>query len=405
MVDAVGHAGGREPGVVAHELDQLEQRALALRQRLLRFQQVGLGCQVFPPEDGHHGALELAVVRVQVGQCERVGGSEPAGDLLADLPGAGHGVPQPGDELRTPRDRRRCGGPWWPASIRLAAIATARALAARWRDAVPFAEIEKGFQVEGQRLLLTSRAEGVFKPAQMTAGVLSIRSTLASRYQDEPLSDTETFYDYSPKPGRNRWLQDSMAAGDDVIYFLQVKSKPGPEYVVFVPVKIVKDDPERHRFVVDLAPTSKPLFDPAVLQPAKPARLYDSATVKVRLFQAHFRRLVLAAYQSRCCVCSLPERPLLDGAHITPDSEEAGEPVVNNGLALCALHHRAFDADMMSVDPEYNVVLLDDRLSHPTDPANRVLLDHRGQRIRLPRDEAMWPDRERLEKRQKELAT
>ena len=78
---------------------------------------------------------------------------------------------------------------------------------------------------------------------------------------------------------------------------------------------------------------------------------------------------------------------------------------MNNGLALCALHHRAFDAEMVSVTPDYQVIVLDDRLSHPTDPANRVLLDHRGQRIRLPRDEALWPDRERLEKRQAALTS
>ena len=36
--------------------------------------------------------------------------------------------------------------------------------------------------------------------------------------------------------------------------------------------------------------------------------------MKVRLFQAHFRRAVLSAYGDRCCVCLIPERPLLDGA-------------------------------------------------------------------------------------------
>ena len=43
--------------------------------------------------------------------------------------------------------------------LRLGAIAAARALIARWGDAVPYAEIEKGFIIEGQRVLLMSKAE------------------------------------------------------------------------------------------------------------------------------------------------------------------------------------------------------------------------------------------------------
>jgi putative restriction endonuclease len=285
------------------------------------------------------------------------------------------------------------------ATIRFAAMAAARSLIARWGDAVPYNELVKGFVVESQRILSMSKAEGVFKPAQMTRGVLSISSRLKAHYSDEPVSDTRTFYDYSPKPERNQWIRDAMAAGEDVIYLLQVKTKPNPEYVVFAPVRIVEDDPERRRFVVDLLPAPRPLYDPSQLKVGPIPRLYDSATVKVRLFQAHFRRVVLEAYQGRCCVCSLPERPLLDSAHITPDSEETGEPVVNNGLAMCALHHRAFDAELLGVTPEYRVTVNEARLQHPTDQANRVLLDHRGQRIRLPRDETSWPDRERLERR------
>jgi len=39
----------------------------------------------------------------------------------------------------------------------------------------------------------------------------------------------------------------------------------------------------------------------------------------------------------------LRRQELLDAAHITPDSDAEGEPVVSNGVALCKLHHAAFD--------------------------------------------------------------
>lgn len=69
----------------------------------------------------------------------------------------------------------------------------------------------------------------------------------------------------------------------------------------------------------------------------------------------------------------------MGGAHITPDREPDGEPVVNIGLAMCALHHRAFDAGMLTVSPEYQVVILEDRLAHRRDRANRVLLEDNGR--------------------------
>jgi hypothetical protein len=52
---------------------------------------------------------------------------------------------------------------------------------------------------------------------------------------------------------------------------------------------------------------------------------------------------VLAAYRHQCSLCRLKHEELLDAAHIIPDADPEGEPVVSNGLALCRLHHSAFD--------------------------------------------------------------
>lgn len=284
-------------------------------------------------------------------------------------------------------------------AIRLAAVAAARSLVARWGDAVQYSELVKGFVVDGQRVLLMSKAEG-----GLQAGAADARGAVDLVEAEGPLHRRagvghahvlRLLAEAGAQPvdpgrddhGRGRHLP---AAGKD-------QAEPGVRRLRAV--RIVEDDPERRRFVVDLSPMPKPLYDPSQLRVGVIPRLYDSATVKVRLFQAHFRRVVLDAYQNRCCVCSLPERPLLDGAQITPDSDEAGEPVVNNGLALCALHHRAFDAEMMAVDSNYTVIVRDERLAHPADPANRVLLDFHGKPIRLPREDSLWPDRERLERR------
>jgi putative restriction endonuclease len=71
---------------------------------------------------------------------------------------------------------------------------------------------------------------------------------------------------------------------------------------------------------------------------------------------ARFRPLVLQAYGSQCAVCGTALK-LVDAAHIVPVSDPRGDDVVNNGLALCRLHHGAYDTGLMGVQSNYGIVL------------------------------------------------
>jgi putative restriction endonuclease len=72
--------------------------------------------------------------------------------------------------------------------------------------------------------------------------------------------------------------------------------------------------------------------------------------------RASFREAVIAAYNGRCAVSGLPESPLFDAAHIVPDKhEELGHPVVPNGIPLSKIHHAAFDAHLLGIDPDYRL--------------------------------------------------
>jgi len=51
----------------------------------------------------------------------------------------------------------------------------------------------------------------------------------------------------------------------------------------------------------------------------------------------------MRAYSTRCAVCSFRHGNLLDAAHITADASADGDPVMSNGLALCKMHHGAYD--------------------------------------------------------------
>ena len=62
---------------------------------------------------------------------------------------------------------------------------------------------------------------------------------------------------------------------------------------------------------------------------------------------------MLSAYGGRCAISGLPEPRLIDAAHIMADAhEELGQPIVQNGLPLSKIHHAAFDANLIGIDPE-----------------------------------------------------
>ena len=278
-------------------------------------------------------------------------------------------------------------------ALRSAALAAVQTLWRRFGDAVPYSAIAEGFSYEDERVPFLSTFEGMYKPTTLARGALSVRSTLASRYTDERLSDDRTWYEYSPHDSRNRWVRENLEDGTPLLYFLQVRPKPGVEYLIFAPTEVIEDDVAGHRFLLDLSPSHlyEPIPDHA---PRVFERRYGVSHSTVRLFQAHFRRSVLAAYRNRCAVCVLRERPLLDGAHLVPDREEIGEPRVSNGLSLCATHHRALDRDLLGITPELNVHVFRERMEHPDEDAAEILTRYDGASLRLPREPADQPDRD-----------
>jgi putative restriction endonuclease len=67
-----------------------------------------------------------------------------------------------------------------------------------------------------------------------------------------------------------------------------------------------------------------------------------------------FRDRVLTAYGRRCAICGIQLR-LVDGAHILPASESKSTDQTANGVALCALHHRAYDCGLITFDSTFKV--------------------------------------------------
>jgi putative restriction endonuclease len=136
----------------------------------------------------------------------------------------------------------------------------------------------------------------------------------------------------------------------------------------------------------------------------EPRRAYVTATFRRRLHQVAFRERVIRAYQDRCALCRLRHHELLDAAHITPDRDLEGEPIVSNGLALCKLHHAAFDSFFFAIRPDYVIEVRQSILDESDGPMLVVGLQQiHGQTIHLPRRPADHPDPVRLERRFEEF--
>ena len=125
-------------------------------------------------------------------------------------------------------------------------------------------------------------------------------------------------------------------------------------------------------------------------------RGYVVREVKQRIHQAQFRGVVLPAYHDGCAICRLREVRLLDAAHIVPDTEDTGEPVVSNGLSLCSIHHRAFDQDLVGVAPDLRVHVSHRLLDDDDGPMLNVLKEFHGTTIDQPSRRIWQPDRDRL---------
>jgi putative restriction endonuclease len=96
----------------------------------------------------------------------------------------------------------------------------------------------------------------------------------------------------------------------------------------------------------------------------------------------------------------LPEALLLDAAHIISDKDEKfGQPVVPNGIPLSKIHHAAFDAHLIGIDPDYKLHVSDRLLVQNDVPMLEALKRLNGGMFHLPARAKDSPDRERLAQR------
>lgn len=101
-------------------------------------------------------------------------------------------------------------------------------------------------------------------------------------------------------------------------------------------------------------------LNPEFLIEGIPEGKYREIETKARVGQYFFRESVLSAYGNKCCITGLTEPQLLIASHIKPWSvcdKKTERTNPQNGLCLNALHDKAFDKGLITVDNNYNIVI------------------------------------------------
>jgi putative restriction endonuclease len=234
-----------------------------------------------------------------------------------------------------------------------------------------------GFTFEGRRVPLISPQQGIHKPAVLDLP-LSILTSPPSERKPRPSDDAFgpdglLLYRYRGTDIAHRdnvGLREAMRLQVPLVYFHGIV--PG-RYMPSWPVFIVGDDPSTLTFKVAVDDRQVVAVSPAPQTPeAEIRRRYVTRQVRQRLHQQAFRERVLAAYREHCAICRLRHNELLEAAHIVADRDPEGEPTVSNGLALCKLHHAAFDCHIIGVNPDYRVEVRVDVLEEIDGP----MLEH-----------------------------
>ena len=108
--------------------------------------------------------------------------------------------------------------------------------------------------------------------------------------------------------------------------------------------------------------------------------------LKVRVNQSFFRKSILAAYNNTCCITGLQNPSLLISSHIVPWSlDEKNRLNPRNGIAINALHDKAFENGLITITPEFNIRVSSILKSqHNIDIYNEYFGKHDGKQSSLP---------------------
>ena len=148
------------------------------------------------------------------------------------------------------------------------------------------------------------------------------------------------------------------------------KRQPGRESIRFLReeatgylapafVEAIRDEEVRSQVVNELLRLQFPESLHYVM--LRDLQLAHSVSYKARRRDPKFREDILEAYGERCAFCGFDSRLKdssvgIDAAHVKMHAR-GGADAVDNGLALCVLHHRLFDRGAMSISDHMLMII------------------------------------------------
>lgn len=106
--------------------------------------------------------------------------------------------------------------------------------------------------------------------------------------------------------------------------------------------------------VLEDVTTNPDIVNESEIETVTTSRRTTVFSVKKKIRDNSFKARILTSYNHRCAFCGI-QLQLIDAAHIVPVQHE-GTDETSNGVALCALHHRAFDRNLVTFNTDYQIL-------------------------------------------------
>ncbi len=268
-------------------------------------------------------------------------------------------------------------------------------------------DLRRGFIFDRNLIPLVGPQQGIWKPRGLNAA-LSIRTTFTPPGDVPPYDDTlgadgclrYKYRGLDSQHSNNRALRTALEHDLPLILLWGVAPAT---YEAIKPIWLIGEEAHSRQFVVAVDEGQR--FVTVGSAASEADRQYSERLTKARVHQPLFRAQVITAYGCQCAMCRLKYASLLDAAHILRDGHPRGDPIVANGLALCKIHHAAFDQNLIGVRPDTLAVEVRRDVREETDGPMLLhgLQEMQGIALHLPTSRRLQPDSTRLEERWEEF--
>lgn len=258
---------------------------------------------------------------------------------------------------------------------------------------VSWDELRDEYFYQGMHISLIGQ-RGIINPSMLDETLL-VQTSHRSPYLDDSSSGPLNYKfeaQHGNLGGSNIKLRRAMQNKVPIVYLEGFESG---KYIAWVDVLITGEDLDAGHVTINLdkAANSVILGESG----SDLEKQYSLRMAKQRVHQPKFRAEVLYAYKTSCAICRLKHGKLLDAAHIVPDSDPRGIAAVQNGMALCKIHHTAYDARFIGITPDYVVKVNADLLLEVDGPMlKHGIQEMHNTQILLPDNKNKRPDQELL---------